>query len=220
MRDSVNENCIYKDGNSVSFKGTISLFTEYPPAVDRTKIIESLRRASLVSKEETEVLSKPINETRPLVAVTDKNPDKTKKADKSTTSKDSSKKPQEKSSDIKVENTPAGIRLTIQNLQFKPDSAELLPGEENRLDQIASVLKEAGNSQFLVEGHTASTGYEKGEMKLSAERAHAVAEALSKKGIQASRFITKGSGAHKPIADNATPEGKAMNRRVEITILE
>lgn len=220
VRDSVNENFIYKDGNSVSFKGTISLFTEYPPAVDRTKIIESLKRASLVSKEETEALSKPVNETRSLVAVTDKNPDKTKKAEKSTTSKDFSKKPQEKNSDIKVENTPAGIRLTIQNLQFKPDSAELLPGEEKRLDQIASVLKEAGNSQFLVEGHTASTGYEKGEMKLSAERAHAVAEALSKKGIQASRFITKGSGAHKPIADNATPEGKAMNRRVEITILE
>lgn len=209
VRDSVNENFIYKDGNSVTFKGTISLFTEYPPAVDRTRIIESLQRVALVSKDETEALSKPINESRPLIASSAGN----KKNEKTMVSA-------VKNSNIKVENTPAGIRLTIQNLQFKADSAELLPGEEKRLDQIATVLKEAGNSQFLVEGHTADTGYEKGEMKLSAERAHAVAEALSKKGIQASRFITKGSGAHKPIADNATPEGKALNRRVEITILE
>lgn len=205
VRDSVNENFIYKDGNSVSFKGTISLFTEYPPAVDRTKIIESLQRAEIVSKDknETDSLEKPINESRPLVASKPQNSDSG-----------------QKNSNIKVENTPAGIRLTIQNLKFKADSAELLPGEEKRLEQIASVLKEAKNSQFLVEGHTAATGNEKGEMKLSAERAHAIAEALSKKGISASKFITKGSGSRKPIADNATPEGKAMNRRVEITILE
>lgn len=216
VRDSVNENFIYKDGNSVTFKGTISLFTEYPPAVDRTRIIESLQRVALVSKDETESLSKPVNESHPLAASTtgNKKNEKTEPKTKKNTASAA------KNSNIKVENTPAGIRLTIQNLQFKADSAELLPGEEKRLDQIATVLKEAGNSQFLVEGHTAATGYEKGEMKLSAERAHAVAEALSKKGIQASRFITKGSGAHKPIADNATPEGKAMNRRVEITILE
>ncbi len=205
VRDSVNENFIYKDGNSVSFRGTISLFTEYPPAVDRAKIIESLQRVALVSndKDEADSLAKPVNESRPLVASKPKNPDSSAK-----------------NSNIKVENTPAGIRLTIQNLKFKADSAELLPGEEKRLDQIASVLKEAQNSQFLVEGHTAATGNEKGEMKLSAERARAIAEALSKKGISASKFITKGSGARKPVADNATPEGKAMNRRVEITILE
>lgn len=216
VRDAVNENFIYKDGNSVTFKGTISLFTEYPPAVDRKRIIESLQRVALVSKDETESLAKPVNESRPLVASSVGNK-KTEKTEPKTEKKVVST---EKNSNIKVENTPAGIRLTIQNLQFKADSAELLPGEEKRLDQIATVLKEAGNSQFLVEGHTADTGYEKGEMKLSAERAHAIAEALSKKGIQATRFITKGSGAHKPIADNATPEGKALNRRVEITILE
>lgn len=216
VRDAVNENFIYKDGNSVTFKGTISLFTEYPPAVDRTRIIESLQRVALVSKDETKSLAKPVNESRPLVASSAGNK-KTEKTEPKTEKKVVSTA---KNSNIKVENTPAGIRLTIQNLQFKADSAELLPGEEKRLDQIATVLKEAGNSQFLVEGHTADTGYEKGEMKLSAERAHAIAEALSKKGIQATQFITKGSGAHKPIADNATPEGKALNRRVEITILE
>lgn len=217
VRDAVNENFIYKDGNTVSFRGTISMFTEYPPQTDRSKIIQSLQRVALISKEEAEGLknaegiqnSDALSNANGLENVKDE--PKISSAQVAFSSNDSN---------IKVENTNAGIRLTIQNLQFKPDSAELLPGEEQRLDKIAQVLREAGNNQFLVEGHSADTGFEKGEMKVSAERAHAIAEALSRRGISASRFITKGSGAHKPIADNSTPEGRAINRRVEITILE
>ena len=121
---------------------------------------------------------------------------------------------------ISVDNTEAGIRLTIQNLQFKADSAELLPGEEKRLDQIAEILRLAEGAQFFIEGHTASTGYEVGEMKLSKERADSIAAALSSRGIGSERFICKGSGGKKPIASNDTAEGKALNRRVEITILD
>ena len=119
-----------------------------------------------------------------------------------------------------VDNTEAGIRLTMQNLQFKADSAELLPGEDKRLEQIAELLKLADGAQFLIEGHTASTGYEAGEMKLSKERADSVEKALAAHGISSERFICKGSGGKKPVASNDTPEGKAKNRRVEITILD
>ena len=128
--------------------------------------------------------------------------------------------PKKNEAAITVEQTPAGIRLTIQDLQFEADSAKLLPGETKRLDNIAAVLKEAGQSQFLIEGHTARVGGTEGEMELSLARAHAIAEALAKRGIQAGRFICKGSGGNKPVADNSTPEGRARNRRVEITILE
>ena len=121
---------------------------------------------------------------------------------------------------ISVDNTEAGIRLTIQNLQFKADSAELLPGEEKRLDQIAEILRLADGAQFLIEGHTAITGYEAGEMKLSKERADSIATALSARGIGSERFICKGSGGKKPIASNDSAEGKALHRRVEITILD
>lgn len=57
-------------------------------------------------------------------------------------------------------------------------------------------------------------------MKLSQERAHAVASALAERGIPAGKFICRGYGAVKPVTDNTTAEGKARNRRVEITILE
>lgn len=240
VRDSVDETFVYNDGKAVTFKGTISLFTEYPPAVDRSKIIRALQRVAAIDGDEAKLLAQVATKTDGAQSKAG-----SKYADvakiSSGSQKSASSKPSAESiskavaavskslSDqaiaaaskpIKVENTTAGIRLTIQNLQFKPDSAELVSGESSRLDQIASVLREVPESQFLVEGHTAATGNETGEMRLSALRAHKIAKELSKRGIPQEKFICKGSGAHKPVADNSTPAGKAVNRRVEITILE
>ena len=258
VRDSVDETFVYNDGKAVTFKGTISLFTEYPPAVDRNKIIRALQRVAAIDGDEAKLLAQVATKTDGAQSKAgSKDADVAKLSSgsqsardaqstaysqsKSGSQKSASSKPSAESiskavaavskslSDqaiaaaskpIKVENTTAGIRLTIQNLQFKPDSAELVSGESLRLDQIASVLREVPESQFLVEGHTAATGNETGEMRLSALRAHKIAKELSKRGIPQEKFICKGSGAHKPVADNSTPAGKAVNRRVEITILE
>lgn len=258
VRDSVDETFVYNDGKAVTFKGTISLFTEYPPAVDRSKIIRALQRVAAIDGDEAKLLAQVATKTDGAQSKAGpKDADVAKLSSGAQSSRDAqstaysqskpgsqksaSSKPSAESiskavaavskslSDqaiaaaskpIKVENTTAGIRLTIQNLQFKPDSAELVSGESSRLDQIASVLREVPESQFLVEGHTADTGNETGEMRLSALRAHKIAKELSKRGIPQEKFICKGSGAHKPVADNSTPAGKAVNRRVEITILE
>ncbi|WP_288603220.1 OmpA family protein [uncultured Treponema sp.] len=231
VRDAVDETFEYADGNKISFKGTISLFTHYPPAVDRDGLIRSLARIADVKdaaankgsesngggKKSSGGKSKDASDS------TDSAVDGSSSAGTSGTKQPGRTKPKIESSvskNMTVDETPAGLRLTIKNLQFKPDSAQLLPGEEERLDQIAHVLKQAREQMFLVEGHTASVGFASGEMKLSKERAHAIAEALVQRGIPAQKFICKGSGGTKPIADNSTPEGKALNRRVEITILE
>ena len=263
VRDMVDETFIYNDGNIYSFKGSISMFTEYPPAYDKNKLIPALQRVASVSEKEIkEILEKPVNESswieseKKSSGSIEKNdfesgansrrnnsyaekkiaknenqtygaknhPQKKKDSADETQAKISAGKNSSSNSKsekkVIVENTAAGIRLTMQNLNFKPDSAELLPGENERLDQIAQVLKEVPDQMFLVEGHTASVGYEKGEMKLSVERANSVANALIQRGIPREKFICKGSGGTKPIADNSTQEGKAKNRRVEITILE
>ena len=258
VRDSVDETFVYNDGKAVTFKGTISLFTEYPPAVDRSKIIRALQRVAAIDGDEAKLLAQVATKTDGAQSKAgSKYADVAKISSGSQSSRDAqstaysqSKPGSQKSASsmpsaesiskavaavskslsdqaiaaaskpIKVENTTAGIRLTIQNLQFKPDSAELVSGESSRLDQIASVLREVPESQFLVEGHTAATGNETGEMRLSALRAHKIAKELSKRGIPQEKFICRGSGAHKPVADNSTPAGKAVNRRVEITILE
>lgn len=263
VRDMVDETFIYNDGNIYSFKGSISMFTEYPPAYDKNKLIPALQRVASVSEKEIkEILEKPVNESSWIenekkssgsiekndfesgansrrnnsyaekkiaknenqTYGTKNHPQKKKDSADEIQSKISAGKNSSSNSKLEkkviVENTAAGIRLTMQNLNFKPDSSELLPGENERLDQIAQVLKEVPDQMFLVEGHTASVGYEKGEMKLSVERANSVANALIQRGIPREKFICKGSGGTKPIADNSTPEGKAKNRRVEITILE
>lgn len=263
VRDMVDETFIYNDGNIYSFKGSISMFTEYPPAYDKNKLIPALQRVASVSEKEIkEILEKPVNESSWIESEkkssgsiekndfesgansrrnnsyaekkiaknenqtygTKNHPQKKKDSADEIQSKISAGKNSSSNSKsekkVIVENTAAGIRLTMQNLNFKPDSSELLPGENERLDQIAQVLKEVPDQMFLVEGHTASVGYEKGEMKLSVERANSVANALIQRGISREKFICKGSGGTKPIADNSTQEGKAKNRRVEITILE
>jgi outer membrane protein OmpA-like peptidoglycan-associated protein len=116
---------------------------------------------------------------------------------------------------------PEGIRLIIRDIRFIPDSEEFLPEERPRLDSIAGALKEAAPRQnFLVEGHTASTGRPDGEMELSVRRAKRMVDELVRRGIAADRFIYKGWGGTKPAGDNGNEQGRALNRRVEITILD
>ena len=201
VRDLVDETFTYQDGNKINFQGFITLFTEYPPAIDREKIIPALNRIAKNNDDNNSNSDKKPNGNNGFFFGDDGNG-------------------KNKISDITYENTSSGIKLTIQNLQFKPNSSELLPGEEERLNQIATALKQAPNSMFLVEGHTASTGNISGEKKLSVERAYAIAKELIKRGIGSEKFLCKGSGSSKPIASNDTPEGMAKNRRVEITILE
>ena len=125
-----------------------------------------------------------------------------------------------------VENTTItpeddGIHISIEDINFKPDSPELLPNEHERLDLIAEKLKEVikdNEYTLLVEGHTASVGKPTGEMNLSILRAQAIINELVKRGINESLFTFKGYGGTAPIGDNSTEEGRAKNRRVEIVV--
>ncbi|MDR0785149.1 MAG: OmpA family protein [Treponema sp.] len=121
---------------------------------------------------------------------------------------------------IDVVEIPEGVKLTMRDVRFKPDSDEFLPQETVRLDLIAQALKQVPDRGFLVEGHTASVGQYASEMELSARRAKRMISEMVARGIAEDRFLFKGWGGAKPLADNATETGRAQNRRVEITILE
>ena len=119
-----------------------------------------------------------------------------------------------------VQETPRGILLNLKNLHFVADKAELLYGEDKKLDEIAAVLKTLTFKNLFVEGHTADVGDKSTQHGLSLRRAKTVVDELTKRGIPAGVFIYSGAGGSKPIASNTTEAERALNRRVEITIME
>ncbi|MFP3089003.1 OmpA family protein [Treponema sp. TIM-1] len=123
--------------------------------------------------------------------------------------------------DTSVRIVDEGISISLENIQFQPDSAELLPAEKVKLDQIAGVLQKYRERDILVGGHTALAGSAEDRMVLSRERAAAVADYLiEKKARSPDRIVVRGYGAEQPLGDHNTEAGRRKNRRVEITILE
>lgn len=104
------------------------------------------------------------------------------------------------------------------NVTFDSSSSTLKPAGANTLTGVAMVLKEYEKTAVNVVGYTDSTGSQQLNMTLSQQRADSVASSLITQGVAASRIRTSGMGPANPIASNSTAEGKAQNRRVEITL--
>ncbi len=211
IMDAVDEAFQYTDGTLATFKGTINLFTEFPPVLDTEKLLPALQRIATVLPDDVREPAAGAQAALPQ----NKAHDGTAQA-----SNDSAVHEIASPSAIVVEKTTAGLRLSVRNIQFAANSDEIAGGESARLDEIAEVLKLAPDSQFLVEGHTASVGMPEGEQRLSESRARRIAAELSRRGVNTKAFICRGFGGTRPIADNSTDSGRAQNRRVEITILE
>lgn len=126
-----------------------------------------------------------------------------------------------KTLDFSVQNKEEGVSISLNNILFEPDSADMLPGQDAKLDQIAAVLKRHPERDILVAGHTALAGTPEAQEALSVERAVAVSrELLNRKVRTSDRIFIDGKGATEPVASNDTEAGKRQNRRVEIIILE
>ncbi|MBQ0002137.1 MAG: OmpA family protein [Treponema sp.] len=122
---------------------------------------------------------------------------------------------------VNVTATDKGLTLSIENIQFEPDSDILRNSEKAKLDKLSDILKNYPKNDLLVTGHCALRGTLESRQQLSEQRASAVADYLIKIGVKDKYHIfTKGRGAEVPVATNATEEGRSKNRRVEITILE
>ncbi|HEY4995682.1 MAG TPA: OmpA family protein, partial [Aestuariivirga sp.] len=105
------------------------------------------------------------------------------------------------------------------NITFDTDQADVKPQFFATLNSVAIVFREYQQTLINVVGHTDSTGDANQNYELSRRRAAAVAQYLSAQQLDPHRFSVEGHGASDPIASNASPSGRAQNRRVEITIL-
>jgi len=123
--------------------------------------------------------------------------------------------------DVFVRVVDEGITITLEDIQFHPDTAVMLPGEMEKIDRIAEILLRFPERDIMVGGHTALAGTPEGRLRLSTERAAVVADYLIRMNVRTpDRIVVRGYGALRPLADNETEEGMRRNRRVEITILE
>lgn len=120
-----------------------------------------------------------------------------------------------------VQDTKDGIAITLEEIGFPPDSADLQPREEERLNRIADILQAYPGNAIMITGHTALAGTAEGRARLSLARARAVGEHLVRREVRPpEQVFYQGVGARHPAAENSTEEGRRKNRRVEITILD
>jgi outer membrane protein OmpA-like peptidoglycan-associated protein len=112
------------------------------------------------------------------------------------------------------------VLLITNQIQFAPNTAELTDSSIPEMENVTKLLKSLRKKNILITGHTAKVGTPDAMYKLSVARAKAVKDYLTENGINESRLEIVGFGGEKPVADNETPEGRALNRRVEFHINE
>jgi outer membrane protein OmpA-like peptidoglycan-associated protein len=119
----------------------------------------------------------------------------------------------------RVERVGEGIKITFDSgILFDVNKAVLKDKSKSDLAELAVILQKYDDTNILLEGHTDDTGTEEYNLELSRLRSQSVANFLAEDGVLASRFTIMGYGESQPIADNATDEGRALNRRVEVAI--
>ena len=108
-----------------------------------------------------------------------------------------------------------------EKIQFENNKSVILPQSFSLLDDIVKIIKDNEHiKKIAIEGHASAEGDAKKNLKLSDDRSKAVMKYCVDHGIDAKRLTAKGFGITKPIADNATEEGREKNRRVEFNIVE
>ena len=118
-----------------------------------------------------------------------------------------------------MEQTSDGVRITLRNVGFELESAGVNGESRKKLAALADYLASHSDMAVRIHGHTDSTGPETYNMRLSEQRAQAVASILTDGGVAGSRVETAGMGETAPAVSNDTRAGRIANRRVEVTLI-
>lgn len=112
-----------------------------------------------------------------------------------------------------------GSTITLRNILFETGKARLKPESDETLGQVLEMLRTNQKVRIMIMGHTDNVGKSATNKALSTRRVESVIEYLVQKGISRNRLEAKGKGSSEPLADNATEEGRQLNRRVELKVL-
>ncbi|MEE5092367.1 OmpA family protein [Xanthomonas euvesicatoria] len=103
-------------------------------------------------------------------------------------------------------------------IEFQSGSARLTPLGMSVLDDMVEKMSQMNDARFLIIGHTDNVGQRESNLALSQARAQAVKDYMVQKGINGARMNVQGKGPDQPVADNASPDGRARNRRIQFKI--
>ncbi|MGY2289070.1 OmpA family protein [Pseudomonas sp. SDO528_S397] len=119
---------------------------------------------------------------------------------------------------LNAKQTDRGTLVTFGDVLFATNKSDLKSSGLVNITKLAQFLRENPDRKVIVEGYTDSTGSDAYNQSLSERRAASVQRALANQGVDISRIVTQGYGKEYPVADNGSVSGRAMNRRVEVTI--
>ncbi|MEL6364953.1 MAG: OmpA family protein [Pseudomonadota bacterium] len=123
-------------------------------------------------------------------------------------------------SGVRVVRNGDNIQLVMpSDITFASAQASVTSSFDNTLQSVALVLNEFDKTQIAIAGHADAQGADDYNLSLSQQRAQSVASALASRGVDPTRIQAVGYGETAPIADNSTPSGRALNRRVEVQII-
>lgn len=125
---------------------------------------------------------------------------------------------QQQLADLQAKQTERGIVITLNDVLYQIDRAELSPDGMRTAQKLADVLTQAPQSVVLIEGFTDSTGSADHNLQLSQRRADAVRAALVGLGVPQEKITTRGYGEAYPVASNVDAPSRQLNRRVEIVM--
>jgi outer membrane protein OmpA-like peptidoglycan-associated protein len=120
--------------------------------------------------------------------------------------------------ELNAKKTKRGLVVTLGDVLFNTNKAQLKPGGSRSVQKLADFLKKYPQQKVLIEGYTDSRGSDNLNQKLSERRAETVSDTLNRMGISKERIDTQGYGEKYPIAANDTAANRQMNRRVEIIL--
>ncbi len=238
-RDSFQETWMYRNGDRVEYKGFNLVFYKGITGMDRPALLDSLVRgygegAVLAKKESSEesASSGPTAGPGTDNASAGEGPGNGGQTASGSGAAGEMKPPPVSAreladrdsslfeEDVTVYEREEGIALSLNNLHFLPDQAVILNQDYPLLDKIAALLKSVPDRTLLVKGYTADIGTVESQMILSQDRARVVVDELISRGLEGDRFVYIGLGGADPLGDNGTEEGRKLNRRVEIVVME
>jgi outer membrane protein OmpA-like peptidoglycan-associated protein len=121
--------------------------------------------------------------------------------------------------DIPLQPIEANAAIVLKNIFFETNKYEIKPESGAELNEVVQLMKDNPTLHIQISGHTDNSGKAAENQTLSENRARAVTSYLVAHGVPQGRLSFKGYGDSKPVADNATPEGRAKNRRTELTVV-